>query len=52
MQRAFEICISILNREFTFNEFGITLTFSLLQVIISCIVLGLFFRIFYAIYDR
>ncbi len=52
MARAFELVLNILNKKLTFNEFGATFQFSLMQVIIACIVIGLFFRIFYAIYDR
>ena len=52
MVQVFRSCLDILNHDYTFNEFGTTLTFSILDVIIACIILGLFFRIFYAIYDR
>lgn len=52
MARTIEIALSILSKKYTFSEFGTTFSFSILDVIIACIVIGLFFRIFYTLYDR
>ena len=52
MVRSIELAMNFLNKKLLFNEFGLTFEFSLLQVIFACIIISLFFRIFYTLYDR
>lgn len=52
MDSLFNIVIDMLNFVFTFELGGNTYSFSILQVIIACMILGLFIYIFNRIYER
>lgn len=52
MDSLFNIAIDMLSFVFTFELGGNTYSFSILQVIIACMILGLFIYIFNRIYER
>ena len=52
MERTFSVAWQIITRKMVFNEFGMTISFSIFDVILACLILGLFFRFFYTLYDR
>lgn len=52
MDKIFEIAINMLTFVFSFELGGNTYSFSILQVIIACMILGLFIYIFNRIYER
>lgn len=52
MSDTFTLAWQIINRKMTFNEFDMSVSFSIFDVILACLILGLFFRFFYTLYDR